>query len=76
MYLYVVVITKTKQNLSTDQCYLLEICQAIHSGSCDENLAKRNPGAIFHSRWVTIANRISKLYVSTKTPSKKFHFIN
>jgi hypothetical protein len=34
--------TKSKHNFSTDQLYLFEICQAIHSGSCDENLAKRN----------------------------------
>jgi hypothetical protein len=41
-------ITKFKHNFSSDKLYLFEICQAIHSELCDENLAKRNPGAIFH----------------------------
>lgn len=62
-------ITKSKQDLSTDQLYLLEICQSIHSGSFDQNLTKRNPGAICHSRWVTTVNRILRLYVSTEIPS-------
>lgn len=54
----IAVITKSKQDLSTDQLYLLEIYQAIYSGLSDENLAKRHPGTICNSRWVTTANRI------------------
>lgn len=36
-----VVINKCKQSSRTDQLYLLKICQAIHSGSCDVNSQKK-----------------------------------
>lgn len=72
-------ITKTRTDLSTDQLYLLEICRAIQQGNCNENLAKRNPGKICHSRWLTTANRILRLYMSTETPSRNLliltHFV-
>lgn len=55
--------------LSTDQSYLYEICQAIISGSCSPDLASRQPGKMAHSRWLTTANRILRLYVSTASPS-------
>lgn len=63
-------ITKSRDDLSTDQLYLLEMCQAIAKGQCDENLAKRKPGKICHSRWLTTANTILRLYISTKNPTE------
>ena len=36
--------------LSTDQKYLLEICQAINTGQCNSDLGKRKPGPMCHSR--------------------------
>uniref|UniRef100_A0A6P7F0G4 Uncharacterized protein LOC114324720 n=1 Tax=Diabrotica virgifera virgifera TaxID=50390 RepID=A0A6P7F0G4_DIAVI len=39
-------ITKSTQELSTDQLYLLQICQYINSGHCDASFAKINPGEI------------------------------
>lgn len=68
-------ISKSKQELSTDQLYLLEICQSINNGSLDENLAKRNPGKIVQSRWLTTANRLLRLYVSTETPSENLRIL-
>lgn len=62
-------ITKTRDDLSTDQLYLLEMCQAINKGQCGEKLAKRKPGKICHSRWLTTANSILRLYVATDNPS-------
>jgi len=59
-----------KKDLSTDQLYLLEICEAINSGSCSEGLSKRNPGKIVHSRWLTVGNRILRLYISSNAPSE------
>lgn len=55
--------------LSCDQKYLFDICQSIKSGLCSERLAKRSPGKMVHSRWITTANRILRLYVSTSSPS-------
>jgi hypothetical protein len=60
------------ENLSTDQKYLFEMHHAIVSGDCSQDLAHRNPGKMAHSRWVTIANRLLRLYVSTENPSEKF----
>lgn len=56
-------------DLSTDQKYLYEMCQAIESGHCSAGLAKRNPGKMSHARWLTTANRVLRLYISTKEPS-------
>lgn len=56
--------------LSTDQKYLYDICQAVKTGSCTPELANRQPGKMAHSRWLTLANRILRLYVSTHTPSE------
>src|SRR6218665_830835 len=54
------------KELSTDQRYLMEICNSISIGECGVDLAMRNPGCLNHSRWLTTANRILRLYVSDK----------
>lgn len=61
---------KIINELSTDQKYLYEICQAVASGICTLELANRQPGKMEHSRWLTFANRILRHYVSTNRPSK------
>lgn len=59
----------TVNDLSRDQKYLFEICQAVCSGECSDSLSRRNPGRIAHSRWITMANRILRLYVGVENPS-------
>jgi hypothetical protein len=65
--------------LNSDQKYLYEMSQAVASGNVSENLANRRPGDLSIPRWMTLANRILRLYVSTGTPSIKLigvvHFI-
>ncbi|XP_061717533.1 uncharacterized protein LOC133525257 [Cydia pomonella] len=68
-------ITKSRDDLSTDQLYLLEMCQAISKGECDERLAKRRPGKICHSRWLTTANSILRLYIATENPAKNLKIL-
>ena len=63
------------KDLSTDQKYLLEICQAISSGICSPDLAKRNPGKLCHSRWLTTANRILRLYIGSENPSEELYIL-
>lgn len=58
------------EDLSTDQKYLFEIHKAITKGFCPPDLANRNPGKMAHSRWITTANRLLRLYVSTEEPSE------
>lgn len=59
----------TCDDLSTDQAYLLDISQAVITGNCSNDLARRDPGKLNHSRWLTTANRILRLYVATTSPS-------
>lgn len=62
-------------DLSDDQQYLYRIICAIQSGSVDENLANLKPGPICHSRWLTLANRVCRLYVSTVNPDKNLKLL-
>ena len=61
--------TVDPRDLSTDQRYLYEMAQAVSSGDCSRDLSLRNPGALNHSRWLTTANRLLRLYVGCKNPS-------
>ena len=54
-----------QNELSTDQRYLYDMCIAVQSGVVNQNLAVKSPGNINHARWLTRANRILRLYVST-----------
>lgn len=60
----------TDLDLSTDQEYLLQMCQAVSKGVCPEELARKSPGNISHARWLTTANRILRLYITESKPSK------
>ncbi|CAH0388393.1 unnamed protein product [Bemisia tabaci] len=57
------------KDLSNDQLYLLEIVYAVAEGSCSEELGKKTPGKVAHSRCLTTASRVLRLYVSTEMPS-------
>ena len=63
---------KIVNDLSTDQKYLYDICIAVGRGNVPESLAARKPGKMSHSRWLTTASRILRLYVSTSEPSDTF----
>lgn len=51
-------------DLSSDQKYLYAICQLV-LGYGDDKVLHLTPGPICHSRWLTTASRILRLYVST-----------
>ncbi|GBN98290.1 hypothetical protein AVEN_70106-1 [Araneus ventricosus] len=55
--------------LSNDQQYLYDICPPISRGESYSDLTLRKPGPVVHSRWLTIAGRILRLYVVTEKPS-------
>ncbi|GBN65946.1 hypothetical protein AVEN_52346-1 [Araneus ventricosus] len=55
--------------LSNDQQYLYDICLEISHGECYSDLALRKPDPVAHSRWLTTAGRILRLYVVTEKPS-------
>jgi hypothetical protein len=64
------VISIEKTDLSTDQKYMHEMYDAISRGLLSDDLAKRSPGCLNHARWLTTANRILRLYVSSNEPSQ------
>jgi len=51
-------------DLSTDQQFMYDMCQAISIRQCFPDLALHKPGPIVHSRWLTTANRLLHLYVA------------
>ena len=59
---------------SNDQKYLYNIAKAIKNDpKCFPTyLVDLNPGTIHHARWLTRANKILQLYVSTLNPSFEF----
>ena len=61
----------TKKDLSKDQLYLLDMVKAIQTGHCEPELAVKDPGPISHSRWLTCANRVLRLYISQTSPSRE-----
>jgi hypothetical protein len=60
------------ETLSEDQKYLYKILLAVITGICCQNLAHNSPGQV--SRWLTLANIILRLYISTENPSKELIF--
>ena len=62
--------------LSTDQNYLLEIVNAVATGIVSESLSHKSPGKLSHARWLTAANRILRLYVSTRRPSRNLKILS
>ena len=48
----------SRQDPSTDQRYLCDMCNAISKGVCSEQLPQHDPGALSHLRWLTAANRL------------------
>ena len=62
-------------DLSTDQQYLDDIHKFVSAGKLSKALANKNPGKMAHSRWLTTANCILRLYVSTVEPSQTLKII-
>ena len=58
-----------RKDLSTDELYLYDMCDAVHRGICSLSLSRRAPEPLSHSRSLTAANRLLRLYVSTTNPS-------
>lgn len=58
-----------EEELSVDAKYLLQMGHAVSQGFCSADLANKKPGQVVHSRWLTKASRILRLYVATNNPS-------
>ena len=58
-------------DLSTDQKYLYKILKIIKTGTIPPNFDKFNIGHLNHARWLTLSNRICRLYISKVRLSPK-----
>ena len=61
--------------LSSDQHYAYRSCKSVVVGTGDEDLQYLEVGPIVHSRWLTLACRILRLFVLTKSPSANLEAI-
>ena len=61
---------ENKNDLSTDQKYLMDVCITVSSGNCSLDFSFKIPEKIAHSRSLTLANRMLRLYVSTGNPTE------
>ena len=52
------------KDLSSDQKYGYEIVKAIRTGVLSSRLANLEIGPVYHSRWMTTANRFCRMWVS------------
>lgn len=43
---------------------------AINNGICTNDLSQKDPAPISHAMWLTIANRVLRLYISTESTSE------
>ena len=64
---------KIIRKMSNNQAYIYRIVQAVMSGSgyflIDKQLRSASPGKLHGARWITLANRILRLYCSTSEPT-------
>lgn len=58
------------KKLSTDVHYLYQIAQAVSNGGCSIYLANIKPGPVGHSRWITRASRLLRVYIASENPSE------
>lgn len=65
--------TEVIDNFTSEQKYFYEMCMAVRRGIVPNGLSARNPGKLCEARWLTKANRILRLYVSTVDPSDKLN---
>ena len=59
-------------DISSDQRYLRDIILAIDMGYVSDQMKRRSPGKLGYAIWLTTANRILRLYVSTELPTVNF----
>ncbi|GBM08658.1 hypothetical protein AVEN_228011-1 [Araneus ventricosus] len=66
-----------KTDLIKDQRYVLAIVRAIQTGQCAPDLAVRDPGRLSHSRWLTCAIWVLRLFISQTNPTSELKmFVN
>ena len=55
--------------------YFFEIVNAIKTGIVPDNFNTRLPGRLNHARWLTLVNRVMRLYITTEAPSNELKLL-
>ena len=63
------------EDLSTDQKYAHQICTAVMIDSIEPDLQYLEVGPIANSRWLTLACRILRFYISQSQPSNNLKYL-
>ena len=63
------------EDLSADQKYLYKIMISLIQGEMEDDLANTKLGLCCHSRWLTTASRICRLYAATPQSSSRLRTI-
>src|SRR6218665_321324 len=63
------------QELSTDRKFIWQITNAVSESYCPDDLSKRNPGDLNHSRSLTTAIRLLRLYIATLSHQQTCRFL-
>ena len=66
---------ETIVDIGSDQKYLRDIIIAIDAGIVNNKLANRSPGKLGYARWLTTANRILRVYVSSQNTTQALNQI-
>ena len=51
------------------------MCQIINDGTCPDAMTNAEPGHLSHARWLTTANRILRVYISSDQPSNELDIL-
>lgn len=56
-------------NFTNDQKLLVELAKAVNSGNCSLKLSIAKIGKIHNARWITMASRVLRLYMTKRRPT-------
>lgn len=63
-------VLKDTSGLSTDQKYLYDMVHSVQAGVVSNILANKKPGELNHARFLTLASRVLRYYVTVEKPSQ------
>jgi len=61
--------------LSHDQLYLYMIIESIKKQSFSNDFLNKKPGPMSKARWITTANRLCRLYITTSEPPENLYLV-
>ena len=63
-------------DISSDQQYLRDIILSINRNEVSPSMARRSPGKLGYARWLTMANRILRYYITFADQSENVSLLS